>query len=165
MAVYLGLGTNLGDREANLRRALEHIAAVATIDAVSSVYQSEPVGFADQPDFWNMVARVRTDLPARELMEALIAIEQDMGRERSFRNAPRLIDIDILLYDDIVFTGEDLVIPHPRMRERGFVLQPLVEIDPDVVDPATGDRYADLLSAGGLERIEVVAGPVRVGEP
>ena len=154
--VFLGLGTNLGDRARNLDEALRRIAAVVRIEAVSSVYATEPVGYADQPEFWNMVVRGSTDLPARQLLQELIAIETAMGRQRSFRNAPRLIDIDILVYDDVIVVERELQLPHPRMYERAFVLRPLVEIAPGLKDPRTHESYADILQRKELERAVVI---------
>src|SRR5512134_1279276 len=94
--------------------------------AVSSIYESDPVGYTDQPRFWNIVVQVETDLSPRALLECLIGIEQEMGRERSFRNAPRNIDLDILLHDDVVMDEPGLNIPHPRIAQRAFVLKPLL---------------------------------------
>jgi len=170
--IYLGLGSNLGDRGRNLRRALERLRSVVTIDAVSSVYRSEPVGYREQPDFWNLVVRGQTALPPGELLGELQRIEAELGRTRSFRNAPRPIDIDILLYDDVVLRTSSLTLPHPRMLERGFVLYPLMEVDPEVRHPVTGERIADRLArAEGLERVEripagdrLLAGPAEGGE-
>ena len=162
VTVYLGLGTNLGDRGANLGEALRRLRGFLSITAVSSVYESEPVGFTDQPEFWNLVVRAETELPAAQLMQELIAVEHAMGRERTFRNAPRVIDIDILLYDDVVTTAGDLQIPHPRMHQRAFVLKPLLEIAPEVVQPKTRLPYAAMLAAAQLERAEVVAPPIEV---
>lgn len=153
---YLGLGTNVGERGENLREALRRIARMAEIRKVSSVYETEPVGFRDQADFWNLVACIRTDLPAVQLMHALIGIEQDMGRERTFRNAPRIIDIDILLYDDVRLETGELQIPHPRLTERAFVLKPLVEIAPQLA------IYAQALANGRFEHAEVVLPPIEV---
>lgn len=153
--VYLGLGTNLGDREANLRAALERLREVATIEALSSVYRSEPVGYREQPDFWNLVVRARTELPPEALVEAAKRIEAELGREPAFRNAPRVIDIDLLFYDDLRITTPTLTVPHPRLLERGFVLRPLAELDPELRHPVTGERIADRLAcAEGLERTE-----------
>lgn len=154
VTAYLGLGTNIGDRGRNLGEALRRLAEIAGVETVSSIYETEPVGYREQPEFWNVVVRVRTDLPAAQLMRALITIERDMGRERTFRNAPRLIDIDILLYDDVITTTDDLQLPHPRMHERAFVLKPLLEIAPDITDPRTGTRYADFLASTQLARAE-----------
>ena len=133
--------------------------AVTDVDAVSSVYETDPVGYADQPRFWNMAARVRTSLSAEALLAELIRIEQEMGRERTFRNAPRIIDLDILLYGDVVRDVGGLTIPHPRMHERAFVLMPLVELDAELIDPRTGEGYADILARGEFERAELI-GPL-----
>jgi 2-amino-4-hydroxy-6-hydroxymethyldihydropteridine diphosphokinase len=156
VTAYLGLGTNIGDRERNLQDALKRISAVARIDTVSSVYETEPVGFKEQEDFWNVVARVKTDLPAAQLMDELIAIEKTMGRERSFPNAPRIIDIDILLYDDVRVDTAHLQIPHPRLTQRAFVLKPLLEIAPHLT------HYAEILQNGSFERAEVVHPPLEI---
>lgn len=154
---YLGFGTNLGDREANLGAGLAALATLGEIEAVSSIYQSEPVGFRDQPDFLNLAVRFRTDLGPEELLTELEAIESRLGRRRSFRNAPRVLDIDILLYDDLEYSTTRLVIPHPRLLERAFVLRPLVELDPDLRLPGSGIVLSDhLLEAEGLERAEPI---------
>jgi 2-amino-4-hydroxy-6-hydroxymethyldihydropteridine diphosphokinase len=145
VTVYIALGSNLGDRAQNLDTALDRIGAFARVDAVSSKHETAPVGHTEQPMFLNMAARIASDLPARELMRALLAVEMAMGRERSFRNAPRIIDLDMLLYDDVVMADDLVQLPHPRMHERAFVLEPLLEIVPDLTDPRTGRRYADLL--------------------
>ncbi|HEX6589852.1 MAG TPA: 2-amino-4-hydroxy-6-hydroxymethyldihydropteridine diphosphokinase [Longimicrobiales bacterium] len=150
--VYLGLGSNQGEREAHLRDAVERLRAVVDVDAVSSVYETEPVGFRDQPDFLNIVVRAHTTLPPDELMQQLIAVERAMGRERTFRNAPRGIDIDLLLHGDLVVDMPELVVPHPRMVERAFTLLPLIELDPSLRHPVTGERLADLAARTPLER-------------
>jgi 2-amino-4-hydroxy-6-hydroxymethyldihydropteridine diphosphokinase len=162
VTAFLGLGTNIGDRAANLADAFHRISGIAEIVLTSSVYETDPVGYADQPSFWNMVAEIRTDLPARELMRALLEVEKQMGRERTFPNAPRIIDIDILLYDDVSTADAVVTLPHPRMGERAFVLKPLVEIAPDASDPRTGERYADVLHRKPLERAEIVGPPLRI---
>ncbi|HEX6558562.1 MAG TPA: 2-amino-4-hydroxy-6-hydroxymethyldihydropteridine diphosphokinase [Longimicrobiales bacterium] len=159
VTVYLGLGTNLGDRGRNLARALQSLAGIVRVEQASSVYQTEPVGFKDQPEFWNLVVRAATDLPARMLMSELITIETAMGRERTFRNAPRIVDIDILLYDDVVIRAPELEIPHPRMHERAFVLRPLLEIAPDLTHPGTHERFARYLQHAPAERVELIAPP------
>jgi 2-amino-4-hydroxy-6-hydroxymethyldihydropteridine diphosphokinase len=156
VTAFLGLGTNIGERARNLYEALRRMAAVVHIDATSSVYETEPVGYTDQPKFWNMVVRCATDLPARQLMQELIAIETAMGRQRTFKNAPRIIDIDILVYDEVVVAERDLEIPHPRMHDRAFVLRPLLEIAPDLVDPRTHESYADIFQRKELEQALVV---------
>jgi 2-amino-4-hydroxy-6-hydroxymethyldihydropteridine diphosphokinase len=126
------------------------------VDARSSVYETEPVGFADQPPFWNMAVRVTTVLPPEALLNELIAIEKTMGRERTFRNAPRIIDLDILLFGDVVYETDQLTIPHPRMNKRAFVLMPLTELDAALRDPRSGERFADVLAGGIFEKVEVV---------
>lgn len=153
--VYLGLGTNLGDREQNLRSALRRLRGLGEITAISSVYRSEPVGYSDQPDFWNLVVELRTKREPIDLLEEVQGIEAELGRVRTFRNAPRTIDIDVLLYGDEILDTEQLAVPHPRMMERAFVLRPLTEIAPDLRDPRTGERIADRLDRpDGLERTE-----------
>lgn len=146
---YLGLGSNLGDRERNLARALELLSEKVQIGKVSSVYETEPVGYEQQPLFLNMVCRISTRLSARQLMRLIVAVETNMGRVRSFRNAPRSIDIDILFYDDAVVKTRHLTIPHPRLAERAFVLTPLDEIAPDLVHPEMNKSIAELSAALG----------------
>ena len=152
--VYLGLGTNVGERRANLRGALDHLNQLVTITKVSSIYETDPVGYVDQPRFWNIVVQAASSLPPLALLEHLIAIEKQMGRERTFRNAPRIIDIDILLYGDVVLNEPGLELPHPRMTERAFVLAPLVEIAPHLADPLTGKLYRDMLREREFEKVD-----------
>jgi len=153
--VFLGLGTNLGDREANLRAALRRLREVVRIEAVSFVYGSEPVGYRAQPDFWNLVVRAGTQLEPLALLGAVRGIERALGRKPSFRNAPRVIDIDLLLYDDVQIDLPELTLPHPRMLERAFVLKPLMELAPDVVHPRTRRTIREhAAGAGQLERAE-----------
>lgn len=157
--VYVGLGANLGDRQANILQALQYIQTRASIDQVSSFYETEPVGYTDQPKFLNAVCAIRTALSPGELLHFLKWIEKRMGRMASFRNAPRPIDMDILLYDDLIVDetllptgggdareGRELIIPHPRMHERAFVLAPLVEIAPDVIHPGLNAAATELLA-------------------
>lgn len=134
--VYLGIGSNVGDRVANLSAALTCLASHMDVATVSSVYETEPVGFADQEPFMNLVCRASTNLSPRELLTITKGIEVQLGRAPTFKNGPRTIDIDILLCGDLCLRSEDLVIPHPRMPERSFVLVPLAEIAPDVLHPA-----------------------------
>ena len=162
VTAYLGLGSNVGDRAANLKDALTRIGRIARIQQCSSVYETDPVGYTEQREFWNIAVSISTDLPARQLLNELIAIEVAMGRERTFRNAPRNIDIDILLYDDVVQSSGELEIPHPRMRERAFVLKPLLEIAPTITDPRTHEAYADSVDVAQLERAEIIAPPIRI---
>lgn len=129
---YIALGSNLAQPEAQVNQAFEALARLPDTRLLtrSSLYRSAPVGYADQPDFINAVARIETRLAPHDLLQSLLGIEQEFGRVREFRNAPRTLDLDLLLYDDIQFHEPGLTLPHPRMHERAFVLLPLVEIDP-----------------------------------
>ena len=149
MTSYIGLGSNLGDREGFLRRALELLRAEPEIDvtAVSSVRETDPVGLVDQPRFLNAVARVETDLAPRELLDRMLAAERELGRRRDGpRFGPRTVDLDLLLYGDEEIDEPGLIVPHPHLAERRFVLEPLHELDPGLVVPGRG-RVSDLLSA------------------
>lgn len=134
-SAYLSLGTNLGERLEYLRRGVEHLNTASGVRVVqlSSVYETEPVGVYDQPRYLNLVARVSTDLDPHALLGACQAIEHAHGRVRTVRWGPRTLDIDILLYDDLELDTPDLIIPHPRMHERAFVLTPLLEVTPDIM--------------------------------
>jgi 2-amino-4-hydroxy-6-hydroxymethyldihydropteridine diphosphokinase len=147
---FIALGSNLGDRLGNLQAAVDGLAGTRGIDVVraSRVYETDPVG-PPQPDYLNAVVLVETSLSARELLEACLAIERAMGRERKERWGPRTIDLDLLLYgrEDIHEPG--LVVPHPRMHERGFVLAPLLELEADPALPG-GRRLAEVRLGGGL---------------
>lgn len=134
---FLGLGTNLGDKEENLKRALSLLDDHPRITVIrtSSFYNTAPVGVTDQPDFLNTVTQIETSLSPRELHDITHHIEAQMGRQRTIRWGPRVIDIDILLYDNERIEEEDLKIPHPEMMKRRFVLEPLAEIAPDLVLP------------------------------
>jgi 2-amino-4-hydroxy-6-hydroxymethyldihydropteridine diphosphokinase len=133
--IYLALGANLGDRRASLRDAVERLRAGVTVEHMSSVYETEPAYMLDQPRFLNMVLRGRTALDPHALLALLKRIERDMGRAAGPRYGPRVIDLDILLYNSLALAAADLTIPHPRMAERPFVLGPLAEIAPDLVPP------------------------------
>jgi len=146
--VYLSLGSNLGDRAANLRSAIGFLPAAKTaVSKVSSFYETEPVDFHEQPWFLNCVVEGLTELGPHELLRALLEIESRMGRMREFPKGPRLIDIDILLYGDIAIGTPDLEIPHPRMLERKFVLAPLAEIAPSLRYPGWSGAASELLLA------------------
>ena len=134
---YIGLGTNMGDREANLRDALLELGAMPEIEIVSlsSIYETDPVGYIDQGNFLNLVVCVHTELDAQSLLTACMEIEQKLGRKREIRWGPRTIDLDILLYNQENIVTKNLIVPHPRMLERAFVIIPLVEIDKDIVLP------------------------------
>lgn len=142
--IYLALGSNLGDRRGYLSTALQRLREIIDIHAISSVYETEPVGYLDQPKFLNMVCSGKTGLDPVTLLQAVKAIEVEVGRQPTFRNGPRAIDIDILFYDDLILEQEKLTIPHPRMNERAFVLVPLAEIAPDVIDPVSRRSVQEL---------------------
>lgn len=144
--VYIALGTNLGDREANLRTAKQHLSAKVTITQESPVYITPPWGYTEQPDFLNQVITVCTRLKPLPLLRLLKGIEQHMGREKLILNGPRLIDLDILFYGDQVVEMDNLQIPHPRMEGRAFVLVPLNEIAPNLVHPLLGISVSEMLS-------------------
>ena len=146
-AVYLCLGANLGEREKNLAQALTLLSQKVKLEKVSSIYESEPIGYKEQPFFLNLACQIGTDLTPEELLHLAKTIEGKMGRVHSFRNAPRPIDIDIILYDDQIIDTHDLTIPHPRMIERAFVLVPLAEIAPAVVHPEAGRSIAELAAS------------------
>lgn len=137
---FIGMGSNLGESREQLRQALADLASLpgTRLLAQSSLYCSAPVGFLDQPDFVNAVAKVETSLTPQGLLAALLNIEQHYGRERAFDNAPRTLDLDVLLYDDLQIHEPGLTIPHPQMHRRAFVLLPLLEIAPDCAIPAIG---------------------------
>jgi len=143
---FVGIGANLGDPVAQVEWATAELAKLVDTRVVrtSSLYRTAPIGHTDQPDFVNAVVLVDTTLSPRALLDALLDIEQTAGRERTFQNAPRLLDLDVLLYGDQVIDSPGLAVPHPRMHERAFVLAPLVEIAPDATIPGHG-RAADLL--------------------
>jgi len=137
---YIGIGGNLGDAQEQVRAA---IAALDTLPdtrcvAVSSLYRTAPVGYTDQPDFINAVAEIDTALAPHALLDALQSVENRHGRERSFKDAPRTLDLDVLLYDGQTIDDVRLTVPHPRMHERAFVLAPLIEIAPDCIIPGRG---------------------------
>ena len=134
---YLSAGSNVGNREANLQAAIASISRNAVVRNVSTVYETEPVGFHDQPWFLNIAIELDTTLSPSALMDLCHEIEQAQGRIRTFANAPRMLDLDILLYDDLVVATSQLTIPHPRMAQRKFVLVPLAELAPDVIHPTS----------------------------
>jgi len=148
ITAYLSLGSNLGDRQGNMEKALGLLREKEGIqlERVSSFYETEPVGYGDQDWFLNGVAKVSTSLTPRELLTLVGEIEQALGRVRTIRWGPRTIDLDILFYGDQMIVEENLEIPHPRLGERAFVLKPLVELAPDLVHPYYGQTVEELLA-------------------
>ncbi|MGA9497853.1 MAG: 2-amino-4-hydroxy-6-hydroxymethyldihydropteridine diphosphokinase [Terriglobales bacterium] len=144
---YLSLGSNLGDRAANLRAALAQLDAAVRLVAVSALYETQPVEVPDQPWFLNCVAAVETDQTPRELLQLALRIETMMGRHRQRYTGPRKIDIDVLLFGDRIVDETGLKIPHPTMHQRRFVLEPLLEIAPQARHPALGKTARELLAA------------------
>ena len=142
---YISAGSNLGDRKAFLDFGARSLAEKGMLLRRSSVFETEPVGYAEQPWFLNQVFELKTDLAPQALLARCNAIELEAGRVRTFRNAPRPLDLDILLYGNEVICDPNLIIPHPRMVERRFVLEPLVEIAPNLSYPTTGISIRELL--------------------
>jgi len=145
--VYLSLGSNVGDREAHLRDAQDRLNAVGRVTAVSSLYETEPVEVTQQPWFLNGVIALETSLTPQQLMSAILKIEEAMGRRRVQKKGPRTIDIDILLFGETILDSEEVVIPHPAMHERRFVLEPLAEIAPEARHPLLKKTILELRNA------------------
>jgi len=155
--VILGLGANLGDPVRQIGEAVAALREWVRIDRVSSVYRTEPVGFRDQPDFYNVVAAGRTELAPQELLHAVLSLEAAMGRLRGVRDGPRAIDIDLLDHGGRVMEAPGLTLPHPRLHQRAFVLVPLAEAAPEWRHPVHLQTARELLStAGARERVERV---------
>jgi 2-amino-4-hydroxy-6-hydroxymethyldihydropteridine diphosphokinase len=144
--VYLALGSNVGNRAANLKTAIAALPPQMEVKAKSRVYETPPWGYTNQDKFLNQALKAQTYLSPEPLLKHLKRLEVALGREATFRNGPRLIDIDILFYDDLVYESPSLVIPHPRLHERGFVLMPLMDIAPDLVHPVKQQSIRQLLT-------------------
>ncbi|HZL56028.1 MAG TPA: 2-amino-4-hydroxy-6-hydroxymethyldihydropteridine diphosphokinase [Bryobacteraceae bacterium] len=154
---YLGLGSNLGDRQAWLAAAIDKLKSPGLCFVrCSGLYETEPMGMKDQPWFLNQVAEYKTNLFPRQLLRRIRRIENELGRKRGVRNGPRNIDIDILLYGMAIVKADELEIPHPRFRERRFVLAPLAELEPGLRDPVTGKKIKDLLAGVSSQAIRSV---------
>jgi len=155
--VYIALGTNIGDRLANLRAAVDALAPYVRVLAESGIYETEPWGFVDQPAFLNMALRAETDFVPQALLGYLKGLEASLGRTPSFRNGPRLIDLDILFYDNLTLNTAGLVIPHQRLHERAFVLVPLADLSPGLIHPVLRKTIAQLCESvdrQGVNRFE-----------
>jgi len=144
--IYLAIGSNIGDRTANLRGAIDAIKPEVIATKCSPVYETPPCGFHDQPQFLNQVIEAETDLSPAELLDHLKRTEKSLGREKTFKNGPRIIDLDIIFYDDEVVDSPPLIIPHPHMAERAFVLIPLADIAPQFQHPILKESVSELLS-------------------
>lgn len=157
--VYIGLGSNIGDRKAYLDKAIEELGKhrKINVEKQSSIYETKPVGYDEQDDFLNMVIQITTDLGHLELLDVCQAIEKDLGRERTIVNGPRTIDLDILMFNNENRDLDRLRIPHPRLNKRAFVLIPLHEISPEIIIPTTGEPIIDILEdLSAKEKAEVV---------
>ncbi|MBQ3366751.1 MAG: 2-amino-4-hydroxy-6-hydroxymethyldihydropteridine diphosphokinase [Acidaminococcaceae bacterium] len=158
MAIYIALGSNLGDKENNMKEALQRLTKKGvTICKVSDFLVTSPYGVTDQPDFLNAVAEIKTDNSPTELLRVLLQVEQEMGRKRIRRWGERNIDLDLLLYDQRIIDLPDLQVPHPDMQNRDFVLRPLVQIAPDAVHPVlrktAGQLWKELQDRGRSEKM------------
>lgn len=163
---YIGLGANLGDRLATLREAVRRLGDLGVVTAGSSLYETAPVGYAAQPSFLNAVVELQTVLDAAPLIQALLVIEADLGRIRSFRNAPRTLDLDLLLLGDVVVVTDDAHVPHPRLQERSFVVTPLAELAPNAWHPVLHQTMSELFEAlESSDGVVLVDGPQWVNLP
>ncbi len=155
--VYLGLGTNLGDRRRNLAVALRRLEPLVRIEAVSALYETEPVGVSDQPAFYNAACRAVTELSPRDLLRLVQEVEHEIGRRPAERCGPRPIDIDLLLYGDAVIDEPELRVPHPQLPARAFVLVPLAGVAADVLHPVLGEKISSLAGKASRSGVRLVA--------
>lgn len=142
--VYIGIGTNIGDRFKNIEKALEDIKELGIITKISKIYETKPVGYKDQDDFLNLVIELETELQVTDLIIKLQEIEHRMGRIKTVKNGPRIIDLDILLYNNEIIRNKGLIIPHPEMHKRSFVLEPFNEIEPKKIHPVLNKTIREL---------------------
>ena len=157
--VYISLGTNLGNRTANLKRAIASLPPQMTVKAKSNVYETPPWGYTEQDEFLNQAVQVTTYLEPEKLIKHIKRLEVAMGRKASFRYGPRLIDIDILFYDDEILDTPSLTIPHPNLHERGFVLLPMMDIAPDHVHPVMKKSIREIIGLCDLGGIKQFSRP------
>jgi 2-amino-4-hydroxy-6-hydroxymethyldihydropteridine diphosphokinase len=154
--VYLALGSNMGDRQENLRQAVAALPPQMMVKAKSHIYETPPWGYENQPKFLNQAVKAETYLEAEPLLKHLKRLEIALGRQASFPNGPRSIDIDLLFYDDLVLNTPLLTLPHPRMHDRGFVLLPMMDIAPDLVHPVIRKSIREMLASSNLDGITLV---------
>jgi 2-amino-4-hydroxy-6-hydroxymethyldihydropteridine diphosphokinase len=154
--IYLGLGSNVGDRRANLQAAADGLPPALTLLRASGIYETEPWGYQEQPVFLNQVLEVETSLSPVDLLAALKHLEANLGRQATFRYGPRTIDLDILIYDRLVLSQPDLVIPHPQLALRAFTLVPLAELVPNLIHPVMGVTIAELRDRINLSGVKLV---------
>ena len=153
--VFLALGTNLGDRTTHLHAAIEALSSNLNVVGISSVYETEPWGYADQPKFLNQVVKCETELDSETLFAFIKQLEIDLGRQKTFRFGPRVIDIDLLFIDELVLDTTDMIIPHEGIPERAFVLVPLADLAPDFRHPVFGLTVEEMLAKVDTSGVEL----------